>query len=76
MSCFELKIPKTPILYKQYSNIGIGNNRIYAVLLCMKSLIKNDNHWRSFVDTLDLLIEKYDGVNINSMGFPANWENY
>ena len=26
----------TPILYKEYTRAGIGNNRIFAVLLCMK----------------------------------------
>ncbi len=70
---YNTKLAKTPILYKQYSNIGIGNNRIFGVLLCMKWLVKKDSHWVIFLQTLESLIEKYDGVDISTMGFPINW---
>jgi len=67
-------LSKTPILYKEYSKAGIGNNRIFGVLLCMKHLLKNDIHWNTFVDQIDLLFETYDTVNIDTMGFTKDWK--
>ena len=33
---YNAKLSKTPILYKESTQVGIGNNRIYGVLLCLK----------------------------------------
>lgn len=71
---YNTKLSKTPILYKQYSNNGIRNNRVYSILLCMKHLIKNDTKWKIFIDTMEALIEKYDGVDVKTMGFPLKWK--
>ena len=70
---YNAKLSKTPILYKEYTQVGIGNNRIYGVLLCLKHLLKNDVHWNLFVDKIDLLFDKYQYVKISTMGFPENW---
>lgn len=71
---YNAKLSKTPILYKEYSEVGIGNNRIFGVLLCLKQLLKNDSHWNVFVDKIDMLFEKYESVDIKTMGFPENWK--
>lgn len=71
---YNAKLSKTPILYKEYSQAGIGNNRIFGVLLCLKNLLKNDAHWDLFVDKIELLFDKYESVNICTMGFPENWK--
>lgn len=71
---YNAKLSKTPILYKEYSEVGIGNNRIFGVLLCLKQLLKNDSHWNIFVDKIDMLFEKYESVDIKTMGFPENWK--
>ena len=70
---YNVKLSKTPILYKEYTQVGIGNNRIYGVLLCLKHLLKNDVHWNLFVDKIELLFDKYQYVKISTMGFPENW---
>lgn len=72
---YNAKLSKTPILYKEYTQAGIGNNRIYAVLLCMKNLLKNDLHWNLFLDKIELLFDKYECVQIKTMGFPDNWKD-
>lgn len=41
---YNAKLSKTPILYKKYTQVGMGNNRIYGVLICLKHLLKNDVH--------------------------------
>ena len=71
---YNAKLSKTPILYKEYSEIGIGNNRIFGVLSCLKHLLKNDSHWNVFVENIELLFEKYESVDIKTMGFPENWK--
>lgn len=69
---YNVNLYKTPKMYRQYQNIS--NLRIYAVLLCLKHIVPQDIHWMQFVDTLELLIEKYPSVEIQKMGFPDNWK--
>lgn len=71
---YNAKLSKTPILYKEYSSMGIGNNRIFGVLLCLRTLLRNDTHWNLFVDKVEMLFDKYENVDINTMGFPKNWK--
>ena len=71
---YNAKLSKTPILYKEYTQVGIGNNRIYGVLLCLRYLLKDDDHWNLFVDKIELLFDKYPCVQISTMGFPENWK--
>ena len=71
---YNAKLSKTPILYKEYFAAGIGNNRIFGILLCMRTLLRNDSHWNIFVDEVELLFEKYEHVDFKTMGFPKNWK--
>lgn len=71
---YNAKLSKTPVLYKEYTKQGIRNNRIFGILLCMRQLLKGDTHWNIFVDTLELLFEKYESVDIATMGFTENWK--
>lgn len=73
---YNVKLTKTPMLYKQHTKAGIGNNRIFGVLVCISQLIPHDDHWEEFVNQLDALIQKYPAVKIDTMGFPANWRDY
>ena len=40
----------------------------------MKHILKNDAHWNQYVDQIDVLIEKYEKVDVKTMGFPENWK--
>lgn len=71
---YNARLSKTPMLYKEYSEVGIGNNRIFGVLLCMRSLLKEDSHWNIFVDQIEMLFEKYEKVDIKTMGFTKEWK--
>lgn len=72
---YNVNLSKTPILYKQYTQQGISNIRVFATLLCIKHLIPNDRHWTEFIDTIELLFEKYSHVKIELMGFPSDWKH-
>ena len=39
-----------------------------------KYLLKNDSHWNLFVDKVELLFDKYENVDIKTMGFSENWK--
>ncbi len=71
---YNAKLTKKPILYKQYVESGIDNNRIFAVLLCISHIVDRDDHWKKFIDDIENLIAKYSNIDINSMGFPKNWK--
>ena len=71
---YNAKLPKSPILYKQYKDAGIKNNRIFGILLCISHLVPHNIHWDDFVNELELYIDKYNSANIKTMGFPDNWK--
>lgn len=72
---YNAKLSKKPMLYSEYNLLGIRNDRIFSSLICLKHLLSPDNiHWKNFVTNLSALIEKYENIDIYSMGFPSNWE--
>ncbi len=73
---YNAKLSKTPTPYKQYTKAGIGNNRIFSVLLCIFHLVPHDTHWTDFINQLEELIHKYPSVKIDTMGFPEDWKEY
>lgn len=72
---YNAKLTKKPMLYKQYLEQEIDNNRVFGVLLCIARLVPHDDHWSSFVDEIELYIRKYPSVKIETMGFPEGWKD-
>lgn len=70
---YNAKLTKTPKLYQQSRQLGICNNRIFAVLVCLKHILPADRHWIEFVDTIQLLFDKYPHAKKSTMGFPDDW---
>lgn len=70
---YNAKLTKTPKLYHQDRNLGIANIRVFSILCCLKYLLPPDRHWIQFVDTIQLLFEKYPYVQKRTMNFPENW---
>lgn len=71
---YNAKLSKTPILYKQYKEKGIVNNRLFGVLLCIALLVPDNAKWEQFVYSIASHIQKYSYVRIQTMGFPSEWE--
>ena len=40
----------------------------------MKHILKNDVHWNQYVDQIEQLVDKYEIVDVKTMGFPMNWK--
>ncbi len=72
---YNARLVKTPQLYKEHTKLGVKNNKIFGILVCMKELLSNDNKkWKQFVGEIVMLTEKYEEVELNTMGFPGNWQ--
>ncbi len=48
---------------------------MFGVLLCMKQILKNDNHWNAYVNQISILVNKYKHVDVKTMGFPDDWQD-
>lgn len=71
---YNAKLSKAPQLYRQYTERGIRNFRVYATLLTLKQILPSDRHWHDFVQTIEQLIYKYPSVKLSSIGFPLEWK--
>ena len=70
---YNAKLTKTARLYKQYTAMGISNGHVFATLILLKHLLPNDRHWHDFVQTIEILLDKYPSVKLHRLGFPQNW---
>ncbi|MCD7823465.1 MAG: Abi family protein [Oscillospiraceae bacterium] len=71
---YNAKLPKKPALYQEDKSNGVSDDRIMGTLACMKRLLTPDRHWTEFIDTIELLFEKYPAVRKETMGFSDNWK--
>lgn len=72
---YNKSLVKKPRLYKKQDG-GVRNDRLYAVLCCMRYLLKGSSGWRTFVDSLDGLFKEYDYcVKPQGIGCPeGDWK--
>ncbi|MDR1606376.1 MAG: Abi family protein [Streptococcaceae bacterium] len=66
-------LTKKPILYKQFNEAGIRNDRLFGILCCLKELVPDDHHWDKFVNNIEKSFSKYPHADKFKMGFPINW---
>ncbi|SDZ21028.1 Abi family protein [Tindallia californiensis] len=70
---YNKKLTIKPILHKKDLQKGIRNDQVFSVLYIIKKLIRDSSEWNGFVTNLEALIESYDMVDTNLMGFPEKW---
>ncbi len=73
---YHVNFSKTPKLYKEYASRGIHNNRLFAILLCMKHILIREDRvfWEEFVDAIGNFIKDYPMVDVAAIGFPVDWK--
>lgn len=71
---YNIRLTKTPKLFRQDKEGGVGNNKVFATLLCLKRLLPHDGHWERFVNKIADLIAASAGVEPRRMGFPSDWQ--
>ena len=63
----KLKLPNN------FRSLGVGNNRVFAYVYVLKTLIKDKELWDSIIIRLRGILNEYNEVNIQDLGFPENW---
>lgn len=71
---YNRKLVIAPRLFKTDEEKGVKNDRLFACLLIMGRLSLDKSEWSNFVTQLEALVEQYDEVNLECLGFPANWQ--
>ena len=61
-------------MYKQFSDKGIGNNRLYGVLICISLLVPNNDNWIEFVNFIEKTANRYSYAKLETMGFTEDWK--
>lgn len=69
---YNMPLKQTAKLYREHQQYQC--NRLFPILLVIKRLTRNTEHWDAFLTRLTGLIEKYPAANLSRMAFPANWE--
>jgi abortive infection bacteriophage resistance protein len=54
--------------------MGIRKNSFFALNLVLKRLITDRSQWKTYVTSLEALIEQYNCVDIKRLGFPEDWQ--
>lgn len=70
---YNIRLTKTPKLYRQDMPNGAKNNKVYATFVCLKRLLPYDGHWIKFLDDVSSLLEEFPEAEPWRMGFPQNW---
>lgn len=70
---YNKTLTTTPLLFEREKH-EINNRKIFAAILIIKRLTKDDKAWRTFLGSLVGLIETYeDVIDLDLIGFPENW---
>ncbi len=71
---YDRKLKITPKLFRGDRKKGIRNDTVFSVLFIAGRLSKDNNEWKNFVTNLSALVEQYEIVDLDLMGFPIKWE--
>lgn len=70
---FNSLIITKPKILRTDKHLDLQEHHLYTQIFNMKYLIKDHTLWNSWVTRLEALIEQYDDVDINRMGFKEKW---
>lgn len=73
---YNINFSKSPLLFSEYSKLGVSNLRVYATLICLKHLLPNDDHWERFVARIGELLMDYPEAQKDLMGFPKDGDDW
>ncbi|WP_240503450.1 hypothetical protein [Natranaerobius trueperi] len=71
---YDRKLKITPKLFRRDRKRGIRNDTVFSALFVAGRLSKDNDEWGNFVTSLSALVERYEIVDLNLMGFPIQWE--
>jgi Abortive infection bacteriophage resistance protein len=68
---YHRPLTKSPLLFKEHKKYV--SNRLFPLLLAMKKMVCNKTTWRDFTVNLAALIDEFEVVNLELIGFPNEW---
>lgn len=71
---YNRNIKMNPMLFNKEKKRGIKNNSVFAILFIIGKLLKDDDEWQHYITTIKGLIEQYEVVDLQVLGFPDDWE--
>lgn len=66
---FNIK-PTIPRIYNKYN---IDDSRVYSMIIAIKHSIQNKSEWNGFLINLKALVDQYEIIKLDLVGFPVNW---
>lgn len=74
---YNMPLKQMPYLYSEYRKYRVSRlNKVFPALLSIKRMLNSDERWRSFIISLEALIDEYsDVVILPFMGFPKDWKD-
>jgi abortive infection bacteriophage resistance protein len=66
----------TPKLLKEDMRRGITNSNVFGLIYIMGKINYDKSEWRLFINNLRGIIDKYNNVDLNKIGFPVNWDEF
>lgn len=64
-----------PMISNKDRKIGANNEYIFGAIFVAGKLMPDAEEWNSYIVNLSSLIEEYEIINLDLIGFPDNWEN-
>ena len=72
---YNSKIKKKPRLYKQYTEVGVTNDSIFAVLLCVKRLLDKEKKQVFLTDICQFISKmESENVDVSRIGVCKEWK--
>ena len=72
MNIIRLTEPNTPL--NDADHVGSFNFLGRKYMGELKQILKSDLHWNLYVNKIEELVDKYEKVDVKTMGFPDNWK--
>ncbi|BAU28472.1 abortive infection bacteriophage resistance protein [Aneurinibacillus soli] len=67
------KLIVSPKLFDSDLQKGVKEGSVFSAIYIMRRLCRDNEEWHSFVTNLHALLEQYEDVKLNDIGFPDNW---
>lgn len=67
------KLILLPKLFESDKKLGVKADKVFCAIYIMRKLCKDQREWDSFITNLSALLDQYDKINKELIGFPENW---
>ncbi|WP_176560280.1 Abi family protein [Brevibacillus dissolubilis] len=70
---YNKKLAKRPKIWGKDRKYLISYDQIFSMIFVIKKFLVGTSEWTHFVTNLEALVDQYEEVELNLIGFPVNW---